>query len=214
MDSPNICFEQQVHNKVEVVPRSRSPLKQDFAVKIIRPMKDELPRCQNKNAPPKLVPLFSSADSEDKDGDGYIECISDHEDDLLPTILQRKAMAEAKSAQEEYAPKNPLPLTTPTIEEIAPTTSQMMTSPSQTPSKDTAKKTPPPTPMIEETAPITSRVIALPSQPPDKDAAVARQTLQDDLRKGTETDEGNLTRDAAIARPSSLDRTEPLPVVF
>ncbi|KAG6905196.1 hypothetical protein DXG01_004325 [Tephrocybe rancida] len=134
----------------------KSPLKQDFAVKIIRLTKDELPRCQNENAPPKLVPLFSSADSEDEDGDSYVECVSDHEDDLLPIILQQKAMAEAKSAQEEYAPKNPLPLTTPTIEEIAPTTSQMTTSPSQTPSKDTAKKTPPPTPMIKETAPITS----------------------------------------------------------
>ncbi|KAG6913851.1 hypothetical protein DXG01_003837 [Tephrocybe rancida] len=96
------------------------------------------------------------SDSEDEDGDSYVECISDHKDDLLPTILQQKAMAEVKSAQEEYAPKNPLPLTTPTIEEIAPTTLQTTTSPSQTPSEDTAKKTPPPTPMIEETAPITS----------------------------------------------------------
>ncbi|KAG6913895.1 hypothetical protein DXG01_003652 [Tephrocybe rancida] len=74
-------------------------------VKIIHLTKDELPHCWVKGAPSKPIPLFLSANSEDEDENGKVECVLDHEDDLLPTILQQKAMAEAKSAQEEYAPK-------------------------------------------------------------------------------------------------------------
>ncbi|KAG6915720.1 hypothetical protein DXG01_010278 [Tephrocybe rancida] len=116
MPAPNIRFEQQIHNKTKAKPHSwwmyltRSPLKQHFMAKIVRPSKDELPLCPTGDSPPKLIPLFSSADSEDEDDSGESKFISDHEDDLLPTILQRKAMAEAKSAQEELVPVNPHPL--------------------------------------------------------------------------------------------------------
>ncbi|KAG6914386.1 hypothetical protein DXG01_000626 [Tephrocybe rancida] len=107
-------------------------------VKIIRPTKDELPCCPAEGANSKPIPLFSSADSEDEDENGEVECVSDHEDDLLPTILQQKAMAEVKSAQEECAPKKSLPPPTLMIEESTPVTPQTMVPPSQPPNKDAA----------------------------------------------------------------------------
>ncbi|KAG6912522.1 hypothetical protein DXG01_014021, partial [Tephrocybe rancida] len=73
MPAPNIRFEQRIHNKTEAMSRSRwmyptkYPLKQHFTVKIVQPTKDKLPLRPTGDAPPKPVPLFSSADSEDED---------------------------------------------------------------------------------------------------------------------------------------------------
>ncbi|KAG6906305.1 hypothetical protein DXG01_014659 [Tephrocybe rancida] len=64
--------------------------------------------------PAKLIPLFLSADSEDED-EGEVKFLSNHENDLFPTILQQKAMAEAKSAQEDLQPKDIIPLPKPSV---------------------------------------------------------------------------------------------------
>ncbi|KAG6906872.1 hypothetical protein DXG01_011585 [Tephrocybe rancida] len=142
MPAPNIQFKQWIHNETKAKPCSwwmyptRSPLKQYFTTKIVQPTKDKLPLCPTGDSPPKLIPLFSSADSEDEDEGGESKFASDHEDNLLPTILQQKAMAKVKSAQEELAPVNPHPLPAPMTAETVPTTSQTIESVSLPLNKD------------------------------------------------------------------------------
>ncbi|KAG6905546.1 hypothetical protein DXG01_002081, partial [Tephrocybe rancida] len=199
MPAPNIRFEQRIHNKTETMPRSRwmyttrSPLKQHFTVKIVRPTKDKLPLCPTGDAPPKSVPLFSSADSEDEDEGGESEFVSDHEDDLLPTILQRKAMAEAKSAQEELAPVHPPPLPAPTTAETVPTTSRTIGPGSPPPNED---------------APIARRT----SRESLSRGSVVEGKEQIDVNGASDALLLSPASDAAVARLNNPDRTECSPI--
>ncbi|KAG6904776.1 hypothetical protein DXG01_007268, partial [Tephrocybe rancida] len=103
MPAPNIRYEHRAHNNYVAESRSRwmyqtrTPTRQDFLARIVRPTKSSLPHRSRSNSGTntKTVPLFSSTESDDEE-----EYFSDHEDDLFPSFKERARIAAAKGEQE------------------------------------------------------------------------------------------------------------------
>ncbi|KAG6913636.1 hypothetical protein DXG01_005408 [Tephrocybe rancida] len=199
MPALNICFEQQVHHGTEVVARSRwmypvqSPARQHFLAKIVCPTEDKLPRLPTEGNPAKPIPLFLSADSEDED-EGEVEFLSNHENDLFPTILQQKAMAEAKSAQEDLQPKDVIPLPKPSVEKSL--------EPESTPSQGIVP--PPPSPNLD-----AAEAHWIPQVNSEEVPVAEGRTQVEDV---TAKENENSTLNAALAHSSSSDQTKLSPI--